>query len=84
MTPRYSCMIIIILEKSIKGLLIIIGMTKRAIVRRTLSVASLLLAILSFSRVIVIFLESMSQVNQERQQDMELLDLCAGGTINPL
>ena len=40
---------------------------------------SMVLAIISFSRVLVLFLEAMATVRDERSQDYELLDICSRG-----
>jgi hypothetical protein len=40
---------------------------------------SVVLAIISFSRVMVLFLEAMATVRDERSQDYELLDICSRG-----
>ena len=48
-------------------------------VKRAVAVVGALLAVVSFSRVIVLFLEALSSVRAERSQDSELLELCAQG-----
>lgn len=40
---------------------------------------SIVLAMISFSRVLVLFLEAMATVRDERSQDYELLDICSRG-----
>jgi hypothetical protein len=40
---------------------------------------STVLAVISFSRVLVLFLEAMATVRDERSQDYELLDICSRG-----
>ena len=40
---------------------------------------SMVLAVISFSRVLVLFLEAMATVRDERSQDYELLDICSRG-----
>lgn len=41
---------------------------------------SMVLMFISFTRVLVLFLEAMATVSDERSQDSELLDLCKSGT----
>jgi hypothetical protein len=48
-------------------------------VKRAVTVVGALLAVVSLSRVIVLFLEALSSVRAERSQDSELLELCAQG-----
>lgn len=40
---------------------------------------SMVMAVISFSRVLVLFLEAMATVRDERSQDYELLDICSRG-----
>ena len=47
--------------------------------KRLFAWGSTLLAVISFSRVMVLFLESMATVRDERSQDYELLDICQRG-----
>lgn len=47
--------------------------------KRLFGWASVVMAIISFSRVMVLFLEAMATVRDERSQDYELLDICQRG-----
>ena len=49
-------------------------------VRKSVAIASGLLAFVSFARVAVLFLEALSAVRDERAQDYELLQLCREGS----
>lgn len=48
-------------------------------VKKSVAMASFALAFVSFARVVVLFLEALSAVRDERTQDYELLDLCRNG-----
>ena len=47
--------------------------------KRLFGWASAILTVISFSRVLVLFLEAMATVRDERSQDYELLDICQRG-----
>jgi hypothetical protein len=47
--------------------------------RRIVGVASVIIAVISFSRVMVLFLESMASVRDERSADTELISACKSG-----
>ena len=47
--------------------------------KRCVALIGILLAIISFSRVAVLFLEALTEVRSERLQDSELLELCKQG-----
>ena len=47
--------------------------------RRVVAISTGVLALLSFSRVVVLVLESLSVVSDERAQDIELLEVCKKG-----
>lgn len=48
--------------------------------KKSVAVASCMLAFVSFARVAVLFLEALSAVRDERAQDYELLELCRSGS----
>jgi len=47
--------------------------------RRLIAALTVVLAVISFSRVAVLFLEAVAEVRDERLHDAELLELCASG-----
>lgn len=52
---------------------------RRLTLRKTLAAVSLIMACVSFCRVLVLYLESISIIRSERAADVELLELCTAG-----